>query len=313
MMIGVFPFTQSLSWAVAHERAILIQNINIMEWPASLPADAVLDIFIELMQSDPQARRLMENSNQKLKSRGINHLSDIFDYCVEPKENESVQALFNQQSRILEARISIPGYEPTNWSAKTMEIQKTAFASKILKTPFLEFFLISETPSICIYKGKKIFHAYNSIVHELIHFQYLDPFSQLERLLNPLHDSNHLEHLVNKAGGEFDAFKIANSIEKRFLTNYRIHNYSTESLAYFNLDGVLIDEAGLKKFLINTYSPIYDNADVVAKLQKTKIDFIEYKLSLLKDNVQYYINNLANPELQKDLELEISKLEEKLI
>lgn len=313
LFLCAFLWNQTQALAAIQERAILIQNVNIMEWPENLSADAALDIFIELMQADPQARSLLEKSNQKLNHHGIEKLSDIFDYCTEPKATDTVQALFSQQSRILEARVSIPGIEVSNWAANTLETQKTAFSSKIVKTPFLEFYLMSEAPTICIYKGKKIFQAYNSIIHELIHFLLLDPFSQLEGLLNPQLISNHLDNIINRSGGEYDAFKIANSVEKRFLKKYSLENYSTDTLVYFNSDGVLIDESGLKKHITKSYSVLFEGVEVTEKIQKSKNDFIQYKLDLLKNNVQPYLDYLAKPELLKELEAEVSTLENTLI
>lgn len=293
------------------ERPIIIQNVNIREWPESLSEDAAYKIMTEIMNGDPEAKILLEKANQKLKSGGIQSLRNIFSYCSKPRTSSDLRGYFYQNTKILETRISIPGLAKKPWSESTLTEQRTGFSTKILTTPFLEYFAISMTPMICIYKDKALFQSYNAFVHELTHFLLDDPFDNVEELLSSRHHANHVENAVNHAGGEMDAFKAGNAAEKRFFKKYNITNYRTVSQKYFNDDGELTDEEGLRKYLTEYYADYYESPQAREQLQKSKKSYTQYKLDNLRYAVEYLEFKRREDLIQKVL-VEIDAMEKLL-
>jgi hypothetical protein len=114
---------------------------------------------------------------------------------------------------------------------------------------------------------------------------------------------------VNELGGELDAFKIGSSAGLRFLKKYGIQGYTSSSHQFFNSDGLLIDEDGLRSYLVKTYSDHYRNTDTLKALKGAKLSMINTKINLLKGEVETVVKNLNRPDLQVELAVEISALE----
>ncbi len=225
---------------------ITIQNVDIMTWPTNLQAAKALDIFIGIMNSDLEVSSILNQVNTKLQAHGVNSFSEIFNYCEGEPPAPGATAFFRQNSNIVETRISIPGLPENPWSDSVLEKQKSAFSSKVIKTPFIEFLALSERPEICIHQGKQLFSAYVSVVHEMTHFLMKDPFSFYDELLSSQPFPDFVSMTVTEVGGELDAFKIGSSATIRFLKKYSIQGYSSESHQFFNNDGLLTDADGLK-------------------------------------------------------------------
>lgn len=289
---------------------MVIQNVNMWTWPTHLTSNQVLDIYIEIMNSDSETQLILDQANLKLRRHNINHLSEIFKFCDRKSQVDNATAFFSQNVKIIETRISIPGILETPWSMTSQTALHNAFSSQVLKTPFIEFLAVSDKPEICIFQGKELLSSYDSVVHEISHFLLKDPFTFHQELLslNPIPD--FIQMTVIETGGELDAFKVGSSAAIRMIKNYNINGYSSESYQFFNSDGVLIDEDGLKKYLIKTYTNSYKNTKILDEIKKSKLNIIATKIEILKRTAIPAAENLKRPELIKEISNEIKLLEE---
>lgn len=302
----ILTLSLSIQAAPASLKPIVIQNVDITTWPNDISAEDVLSIYIEIMNSDPQVKELLDQVNAKLNTHGITHLKDIFSYCLGEPPAKGATASFSQNADLVATRIAIPGLPSTPWPS-TSKTPINAFSSAILKTPFIEFLVVSDRPKICIHKGQHIFQSYDSVVHEMTHFLLKDPFSYYEDVTSSLPLSDFLTMTVHEVGGELDAFKSGGSASIRFLRKYGI-NHNSESHIFFNSEGELADEEGLKNYLIKTYSNYYDGTNISNDLKTAKLSLINAKLKILNDSVKPLIESLSRPDLHKDLNDEIEIL-----
>jgi hypothetical protein len=302
--------------ASARIKPIVVQGVDINTWPTHLTASKVLDIQLELMRGDPQTSSLVDQVIEKLNQHGVQTLSEIFSYCP-AKDNSLVSlgasAFFSQRSTIAEARVSIPGTPETPWSQKAILALTGSFSSRTIKTPFIEFLMISERPEICISKGDQLLQAYNSLAHEMTHFLLIDPFYQYEELMSSNRNSDYVHTTVTQTGGELDAFKAGEAAAIRLFKKYGIQQTRSGTARFFNSDGQLINEEGLLQYILFTYSIFYEQGGTLTELKRTKIKLLEYRLKILKEIVAPNIKRTNRTDLQTSLDSEIADLNGQLL
>lgn len=311
-LVGLFLVFQSFFVFASplQSNQIIIQDVDILTWPANLTATQVLDIYIEIMSSDSEAKSILDKTNLKLKTHNINHIREIFKYCDGQPPSQYATAFFSQNVKIIETRISIPGIPESPWSASAQTVQEEAFSFKVIKTPFIEFLAVSDRPEICIHRGKELLSAYDSVVHEMTHFLLKDPFLYNQEIVSSKPFPDFIQMTVVETGGELDAFKIGSSAAIRMLKRYNIKGYSSESYQFFDSDGVLIAEEGLKNYLIKTYTNYYKNTNTLSELRKSKLSVVGTKVNILKGTVVPIVHSLSRSDLYEDLSSEIITLEE---
>lgn len=305
----VFMLSFSAFGAETRPSPIIIQNVDITTWPEALSAEDALDIFIEMIQSDPEAKKILEQVNQKLNDHGIPHLKDIFSYCPGEAGDDHATAFFWQKVRSIETRIAIPGIPAIPWSQAALAAKRNAFSSKVIKTLFTEFLAVSDQPRICIHRGKELFYTYDSVVHELTHLLLKDPFSYSEELFSSSPLPDLVQKTIFETGGEFDAFKAGSPAGIRLLRKYNIQNRGSQSHQFFSPQGVLVDEDGLKNHLVKVYSEYYSHTDSLSKFKENKRTLLQTRVQILKGNVEPAIIQLKRVDLQKTLAEEIALLE----
>lgn len=295
--------------ATALSDRVVIKNVDVMTWPESLSADEALHVYIEIINSDPEARSVLNQVNRKLIDHGIKSVREIFSYCKGAPTADGATAFFSQKVNVVETRISIPGISANPWSNSAVAAQKNGFSSKVVRTPFVEFLMVSAKPEICIYKQNRLIEGYDSVMHEMTHFLLKDPFTFFEELLSSRPLPDYVQTTVTGPGGELDAFKVGSSAAIRFLTQYNIQEYNSEAYVFFSPDGRLIDESGLKKYLIKIYSEYYQSQLFLDELKSYKLKMIKTKLNILKNYVEPAIKSRGRNDLEKSLADEIAVLE----
>lgn len=288
---------------------VIVKNVDIMGWPTNLTSSDVLDLYTEIINSDPEAKSILDRVNLKLSNHGIHHLREIFKYCDGVAPSKYATAFFAQNSKVVETRISIPGVAENPWSSSTLNQLKSAFSFEIIKTAFFDSLVLNDKPQICIYQGQSLLSSYDSFVHELTHFLLKDPSLYNKELLSSDPFPDFINMIVTEAGGELDAFKVGSSAAIRMLKKYNITGYSSESYKFFDSDGNLRDEDGLKKYLIEVYTRHYKDTNTELQLKQSKSDSVNVRIKILVDNIKPIIQNLNSLELSKSLDVEIKKLE----
>jgi hypothetical protein len=305
-------FILSLSFSahsqVSQSDQLIIKNVDIMTWPKDISSAAVLDIYTDIINSDPETNLFFNQVNKKLQDHGISHVRDIFQYCSGESQGNAA-AFFHQGANIVETRVSIPGLLEKPWSESAIAKAKAGFSSEVIKMPFIEFLAVSDRPEICIYRGEQLISAYDTLVHEMAHFLLNDPFIYLEELSSSLPFPDFVQMTVFTKGGEFDAFKIGASTGARFTKKYGLPDYSATEYKFFSADGLLTDEEGLKSYILKTYSNYYKNTDTIQQLKAAKLSIIETKLQILRNNVEPVLKTLNQDDLNKKLSDEITVLE----
>lgn len=92
------------------------QTLDITTWPSDLSASQLLEVYQEIMNSDPEAKSILNDVNIKLKNHGVENLRQIFKYCDGQPKADGASAFFSQNVKIVETRISIPVLSQNPWS-----------------------------------------------------------------------------------------------------------------------------------------------------------------------------------------------------
>ncbi|MNL32718.1 hypothetical protein D3C87_1545890 [compost metagenome] len=143
----------------------------------------------------------------------------------------------------------------------------------------------------------------------MTHFLLKDPFLYHDELFSSRPFPDFVQTTVLEIGGEFDAFKIGNSVAIRFLRKHDIQGYSSASYKFFSAEGQLTDEEGLKSYLVKTYTDYYKTKNTLNELNDAKLSIIETKLQILRTNIEPLLKTLNRDELIKNLSEEIATLE----
>lgn len=261
-----------------------------------------------MMLVDPKAKILLNDVEVTLKNHGIKSVEEIVTVCQE--DDEGASGFFNQDILSLDQRSAIPGIPSQDWSAEVKAQLQTAYSSKIVKLPFMEFVLITGRPTVCVMARESIQGAYQVFVHELTHFLKTDPFKTQEVLMNLTSYEEWLESTVNLPGGEFDAFEADLGAAVRLLKRLGITN---PNLAHpFNdEDGELIDPEGLREYLIETYGDYYAKTDTAEEVMIYPREFAVAYLDVLENNIKPIVLKMKNAQLLMELEQEIARVKTK--
>jgi hypothetical protein len=307
LILFFLSFSFSARSQVNENGQLIIKNVDVMTWPKDISATDVLDIYIEMINSDPEANLFLNQVNKKLQDHGISHVRDIFQYC--PGESKgNAAAFFSQGANVVETRVSIPGLSENPWSESSVAKQKAGFSSEVIKMPFIEFLAVSDRPEICIHKGEQLISTYDTLIHEMAHFLLNDPFIYLEELSSSLPFPDFVQMTVFTKGGELDAFKIGASAGTRLTKKYGLPKYSATEYKFFSDAGLVADEDGLKSYILKTYSNYYKNSDMISQLKAAKLSIVDTKIQILRNNVEPVLKTLHRDDLNKKFSDEIKTL-----
>lgn len=307
VLVVAFSFGFSAQAQEDLSRKIIINNVDILTWPKDLSASAVLDVYIEMMKGDPETSLFLDQVNGELQKHGINHVRDIFQFC-EGETERNATAFFSQDANIASTKISFPGIADTPWSSYALDAISKGYSSKVIKTPFIDYLVVSNKPQICLHKGEQLISGYDTVVHEMTHFLLQDPFYYYEDLLTSPSMPEFLQMTVLRKGGELDAFKMGSAAGLRFALKQGFR-YETGEYAFYDADGKLKDEEGLKNYILKIYGDYYQNSSTISELKKAKLTIIESKLFILKNQVKSFLLALSQEELDQKLLSEVAALE----
>ncbi len=285
---------------------VLVNNIDLRTWPASVALGDAFDIFRTMMQPDPETLQILQKSEEKLSAHEISDIHSILSYC--PDDGSLGDAYFSQTVKIIGTRITIPGTTPNAWPSSSLEAAQKSFSSKTVQTPFIEILLAANQPGICLKKSDNLLFSYDSFVHELLHFLLKDPYKEMEDGIISSAPPDLLNTMVLQEGGELDAYKAGLSAEIRFMKRSHI-SLKLSSYRFFDSSGNLTDPSGFKDSILKTYTPYYDDPANLDGFIKSRLNLIDWQIQILQTTVQPFINAGNNSENQSKFSAELARLQ----
>lgn len=278
------------------------------KWPSE-PAEPLPQAFVILRQVinvDAEGAGFFNQAEKTLQSRGVKRIEDIVSYCPNKLYGVAL-AHASTPYEISDIRVFIPGVSPREWSDEALQKIRKASRAATHKLPFLDFLLTEKLPSFCLPQGQTISRTVNILLHELVHLVHLESFHQFKNILRYEQNSNYLENSVTVKGGELQAYETGVSVEMRLLAKAGI-KVSQAASPYFDEEGRIKDKETFKQWVLRIYDPYYNDPKVKSAFFKSRLEMIDYNITLLEKMVKPYVLQFKDEAKGANLEKEINTL-----
>lgn len=262
----------------------------------------------KLMNEDPVVNSFIQEITLQLQSHGGRKLEDVVRICSE--DDTAASGYTNFSPKIVEVRPKLPNQAEVPWSTVALVSMREAFSYKIISRSFMEYLVIQDLPTVCVKAEEPIRKAYSIFVHEFVHFSKQDPFEDVVPK-NTFEIDDYLTSMIQRTGGELDAFKMQVGAEVRLLGRMGVLNPNVNRpFAFANMNGEITDIEGLNNHIFSTYKTFYATDAIKSKLVKSVYDNNVYRAAYLQQIVIPMLTNLNDPSSLNAVQAEIAKIEE---
>lgn len=261
----------------------------------------------KLMSEDPVVNSFIQKITLQLQSHGGYQIEDVVRIC--PADDTTASGYTNFTPKIVEVRPKLPNQAEVPWSNIALVSMREAYSHRIISRSFMEYLVVQDLPTVCVKAEESIRKAYSIFVHEFVHFSKQDPFEDVVPKDNFDLD-DYLTSMIQRTGGELDAFKMQVGAEVRLLGRMGVLNPNVNRpFAFANISGEITDIEGLNNHIFSTYKTFYATAAIKSKLVKSVYDNNVYRAAYLQQVVIPMLTNLNDTKSLNVVYAEIAKIE----
>lgn len=276
----------------------------------TVPAAEAYKVFEDLIAQDLASRQLVSEFDQRLRSRGVDGIKSVIDYCGTLGENVGGQT--RHSTRLVEMVADFEGYPARPWKAETQKAVREGFAHREVKFPFFKGMVVAAVPRICLGASDSIRGAYDILIHEVVHAQRQDTIAEFLSNFELESSDDAFDGEMDRRGGEIDAYRAGIRAEARLVARLGVLNPGARYPDFQGDDGEVNDETHFRDYVRRIYGDLYLTTAGRADLIDGARDLQQWMINALQTSIRPFLVQRRDVALVAELDAEVLRLQTRL-